>query len=55
MFYKNYLLIFIFILITNCTTSSLLDNKPNLILDNNFTNKGFALIYEDSLYKKKII
>ena len=55
MFYKNYLLIFIFIIITNCTTSSLINNKPNLILDNNFTNKGFALIYDDNLYKKKII
>jgi len=36
MFYKNYLLIFIFIIITNCTTGSLINNKPNLILGNNF-------------------
>ncbi|MDB9807781.1 hypothetical protein OAB83_00475 [Candidatus Pelagibacter sp.] len=30
-------------------------NKPNLILKENFSNKGFALIYNEDLYNKKII
>ena len=56
MSYKNYLLIFIILFITNCTSINLNNkNKPSLILKNNFSNKGFALIYNTDYYTNKII
>jgi hypothetical protein len=55
MFYKNFHFIFILILLTNCTTNNLINNKPDLILKNNFTNKGFTIIYNTNLYNKKIV
>ena len=39
----------------NCTTANLKNNKTNLISYNNYTNKGFALIYDETLYKEGII
>ena len=54
MFYKNILFIIIFLFLTNCTTQSLVKNKPDNIIVNPYSNKGFALIYSDDLYKKKI-
>ena len=55
MSYKNNLLIFVILLITNCTSINLNNNKPSLILKNNFSNKGFALIYNKDHYTNKII
>ena len=55
MLYKNYILIFILLVLTNCTTDSLIKNKPNIIPVNNYKNKGFALVYNDQLYVNKII
>ena len=55
MFYKNILFIIICIFLSNCTSSSLINNKPNNIIVNGFSNKGFALIYDENLYKKKIV
>ena len=55
MFYKNILFIVILLFLTNCTTGSLVKNKPNKIIVNSYTNKGFALIYSEELYYKKII
>ena len=56
MSYKNYLLIFIILFITNCTNINLNNNnKPSLILKNNFSNKGFALIYNKDHYINEII
>ena len=55
MFYKNFLSLIIFILVTNCTAGNLIKNKPNVAFVNGYSNKGFALIYSDDLYKKKII
>ena len=55
MFYKNILFIFICLSLANCTTGSLINNKPNKIIVNGYLNKGFALIYDDDLYKNKII
>ena len=37
-------------MLTNCTTNNLINNKPDLILKNNFTNKGFTIIYNTNLY-----
>ena len=39
----------------NCTTANLKNNKTNLISYNNYTNKGFAIIYDETLYKEGII
>ena len=55
MFYKNIIFIIICIILSNCTTTSLVNNKPNKTIVNGYSNKGFALIYSDNLYKQKII
>ena len=55
MFYKNIIFIIICIILSNCTTTSLVNNKPNNTILNGYSNKGFALIYSDNLYKQKII
>ena len=55
MFYKNILFIPIFLFLTNCTTGTLIKNKPNVIMVNSYSNKGFALIYSEDLYKEKIV
>ncbi|NMN68016.1 hypothetical protein VP91_00011730 [Candidatus Pelagibacter ubique] len=55
MLYKNILSIIIFLLLSNCTTNNLLNNKHNKTIENVYSNKGFALVYSDNLYKKKIL
>jgi hypothetical protein len=55
MFFKNTLFLVIFILITNCTKSNLINSKQEITFNNGFTNKGFALIYSDNLYEKGLI
>ncbi len=52
---KNFLFITIFLFFSNCTTTNLNNNKPTIIFDNSFSNKGFALVYSDTLYKKGLI
>ena len=42
-------------LLQNCTIENLTKNKPSVLLDDPFINKGFALIYNNDLYEKKII
>ena len=60
MFYKNLLVLIIFLFMSNCTTKILDKNiqseniDPKNLIDG-FSNKGFALIYSDDLYKKNII
>ena len=53
--FKYIKLLFFFILITNCTTQTITNNKINSIGKKNFVNKGFTLIYSDDLYENKII
>ena len=55
MFYKNILFIIIFIFLSNCTTTTLVNNKMNKTIVNAYSNKGFALIYSEDLLKQKII
>ena len=55
MFFKKFFFIIIFILVSNCTSVNLTSNKPTIIFDNNFSNKGFALVYSDTLYNKGLI
>ena len=55
MFCKRLLTLCCFILLNSCTSTTLKENKTSFLLDNPFTNKGFALIYNDNYYKNKII
>ena len=55
MFYKNIIFIVIFILLSNCTAGTLIKNKPKTNLFNSYTNRGFALIYNEDFYKKRIV
>ena len=55
MLYRKVLLLLFFLLISNCTTETLIKNKLNKNLVNGYSNKGFALIYNESLYKKKVV
>ena len=55
MFYKNIFFLLIFLIITNCTTGNLTNDKPSVSIIKGYTNKGFALVYNENLFKKKII
>ena len=55
MFYRKILLLIIFLSVSNCTTETLIKNETNKTLVNPFSNKGFALIYSENLYKQKIV
>ena len=55
MFYKNFLFIFIFLLLINCSTETLVKNKPNVVLVSGYSNKGFALVYSEDIFKKNIV
>ena len=48
--YRNYIILFIFFILTNCTTNKVVDKNSILITENLFTNKGFALKYDNELY-----
>lgn len=51
---KNIFLISFYLLLVNCTTNTLTKNKIDII-QNNYSNTGFALVYNESLYNQKII
>ena len=55
MFCKNILITVICLFLSNCTTPSLVNKKINKTIINGYSNKGFALIYNDNLYNKKIV
>ena len=55
MFYKHILFITVFLLLANCTTGTLLKDEPKTVIINSYSNKGFALVYNEDLYKKKIV
>tara|TARA_B100000787_G_scaffold168550_1_gene157516 strand:- start:660 stop:1418 length:759 start_codon:yes stop_codon:yes gene_type:complete len=55
MFYRNILLIIICIFLSNCTTTSLIKNKPSKVIASGYSNKGFALVYSQDLYEQKIV
>tara|TARA_B110000967_G_scaffold182829_1_gene201063 strand:- start:544 stop:1302 length:759 start_codon:yes stop_codon:yes gene_type:complete len=55
MFYKNILSIIFFLILTNCTTETLVKNKPNGFMINGYSNKGFALVYSEDILEKKIV
>ena len=51
----KYFLILSFFTFIGCSTYTNTNNEINVLKKNNFKNKGFALIYDDNLYKQKII
>ena len=55
MHYKKIIFLILFLLITNCSSNTLLDKKINLKIENSFINRGFTLVYNDQLYKNKLI
>ena len=55
MYYRNIILIITLIFLSNCTTQILVNNKLNINMDNGYSNKGFALIYNKKLYDQKLI
>ncbi len=55
MLFKNILLLTIFFFVLNCTSYKTINYKTKIKFDNNFNNKGFALIYHDKLYLEGIV
>ncbi len=53
--YKKFLYFIIFFIITNCTPDTLVKENNNLSFQNIYINNGFALIYDDLLYKNDIV
>ena len=53
--FKNFLAIIIFLLFTNCISSDLSINKQNTIIKKGFSNKGFALIYDEKYYVNGLV
>ena len=51
----KYILIIFFFVISGCSTNTINNNEIISLNKNNFQNKGFALVYNNELYKKKII
>ena len=51
----KYFLIIIFFLISGCSTYTITANEIKTFDKSNFKNRGFALVYNDNLYKHKII
>ena len=55
MFYRNTLFLIFFLFLSNCTVEVLLESKPKITIKEGYSNKGFALVYSDDLFKKKIV
>ena len=51
----KYILIIFFFVISGCATYTIDNNEIISLNTNSFQNKGFALVYNDKLFKKKII
>jgi len=55
MSYKNFLLVVIFLLFANCTINNHSVDKKNTILKKGFSNKGFALVFNQKDYDNGLI
>ncbi len=53
--YKNFIYLFFFIFLANCSANTLNIQKKSFKLKNNFINKGFTLIYSNELFNKRLI
>ena len=52
---KKIILILTLIFISNCTTTIQKNNKNIISIEDQYSNKGFTMIYNEDLFKKKII
>ena len=55
MLYRNILLITFFIFLSNCKTTTLNNNKLNKTIVSSFSNKGFALVYDEKYFDAGVI
>jgi len=55
MFCRNILFISILIFLSNCTTRAVLQNKHEIQPSSGYSNKGFALVYDENLFIKKVV
>ena len=55
MLYKNFIILTICIFLSNCTTTTLIKDKPKKTNIGGYSNKGFALVFNENLYKQKIV
>jgi len=55
MLYRIFLCFVFILFFSNCTTSDFKNNRINTYSDNNFSNRGFTLVYSDNLYNEKIV
>ena len=55
MFYKNILFICIYIFLSNCSATILTNEKQSKNIVTGYSNKGFALIYSEDIYNRKIV
>ena len=53
--YRNSLLVIFFFLFSNCDTRNLSINKEKIIFKKGFSNKGFALVYNQKLFDEGLI
>ena len=53
--YRKYLIIIIFLLLANCTTQNVYTNKHKINIIKGFSNKGFALVYDEMHYDNGLI
>ena len=52
---KKILSISFYLLLSSCTVGNVINNKADIKFDNTFSNKGFALIFDYTLYENNII
>ena len=55
MFYKNILFICIYIFLSSCSATTLINEKQSKYIVTGYSNKGFALIYSEDIYNRKIV
>jgi hypothetical protein len=55
MFYKNILFICIYIFLSNCSATTLTNEKQSKNIVPGYSNKGFTLIYSEDIYNRKIV
>ena len=55
MLYRRVLFLIILLLLSNCRSDTLVKYEPRLLTVNSYSNKGFALVYNEKLYKEKIV
>ena len=46
---------YIFVFIFSCTQDMKIIKKPSKVIEPTYFSKGFALIYEDSIFENKIV